>query len=93
MDNWIKNLWNSNKLLFLLLLPLVFIIFFKDLILEYLIGSARKMSNEAQEKDHVLQTEEEKLNLEAENMRAKAAQLGENANNVGKDENWNKKED
>jgi len=92
VDSWIKNLWEKNKIIFFILLPLVLLVFFKDFILELLIGSARKMANKAKEKDSSLKAEEDKLNNDAEKHKTEADRLNDEIEN-GKDpdEDWHKK--
>lgn len=90
MDNWIKKLWKDNKLLFFLLFPLGLIIFFRDLIIEVLIGSARKTAEKAKETDGKLKEEQERLNMSANKNKKEADELkGELNNDVKSD--WNKK--
>ena len=88
----LKSLWEKNKLLFIIGLPLILIVVLKDFILELLVGSARKMANEARDKDAELKAKQDKLNLEAEKHKAKADAAAEKANNTDDvDENWHKK--
>lgn len=93
MDSWIKNLWKKNKILFAIALPLIVLVVFKDLIMEYLIGSARKMSNEAKDKDQELKEKQDKLNAEADKTKADADRLQNEIEDTRKeagDEDWHK---
>lgn len=92
MDNWIKNLWNNNKILFFVLLPLVLIVFFRDLIMELLIGSVRKEVRETKDKDAKLKAEQDAANKEAERLKAEADKIDKDIEN-GKDpdKDWHKK--
>jgi uncharacterized protein YlxW (UPF0749 family) len=94
MDEKIKNLWNNNKIFFFLLLPIILIIVFKDLILAFLIGNARKVANEAK-------VEDEKLKAKADSANDEANKLKNESDNLEKDikerdendisEDWHKK--
>lgn len=90
MDTWIKNLWKNNKLLFIIAIPLILIVVLRDVIMNLLIGSARKIANKAKVEDSKLKAEEDRLNAEADKKREEADKLGEKADNVEKDENWHK---
>jgi len=78
---WVENLWKNHKVWFFLLIPLVLIIFFKDLIFSLLVGSARKVVKETKEKDKPLQTEANKLNNEANKLKTEADSIGDNIEN------------
>ena len=91
MDEKIKNLWQNNKILFFLLLPLILVVVFKDVIIEVLLGSARKMSNEAKDKDADLKAKQDEANAKANQLKAEADALGKKVEDGNAtDESWNK---
>lgn len=90
MDKWLKGLWNNNKILFFILIPLVILVFFKDLILDLLIGNARKVANEAKKKDEELKNEEDKINNEANRIKTEADRIEDDINKTEVDEDWHK---
>lgn len=89
MDEWAKNLWNNNKIVFFLLIPVILLIFFRNVIIDLLIKDSRKIGNEAEEKDRKLSQDETKANTQANQIIADADKKSENKPEVGED--WNKK--
>lgn len=89
MDSWIKGLWAKNKIFFILLLPVIILAIFKDILMEYLIGSARKMTREAREKDGKLKSDLDKINAKADEMKRQADELGKE--DPEDDPDWHKK--
>lgn len=87
----IKKLWQNNKFLFFLLLPLVLLVVFKDLIWDFLVGSARKKVRETEKKDEELKQKADEANAKADELKDQADQLGEDVKNVKGDPNWHKK--
>lgn len=89
------NLWNTNKWLFFLLLPLVIGAFILKIYLEYNQFQAEKELKNAENTDNKLKNEQEKLNKEAENHKNEADSAANrikdrNENNVV-DLDWHKK--
>jgi len=72
MDDWIKNLWKENKLVFFLLIPLILIIFFRDLIISLIVGNARKVANKAKAKDAELKAKADAANIEADKLKSQS---------------------
>lgn len=96
MDEKIKNLWNNNKILFFLLIPIILIVVFRDLILALLFGSARKTVEQAKAEDAKLTTESNAANLEAEKLKAEADMLAKQIGARKESDiplDWNKKKD
>lgn len=100
MDEKIKNLWNNNKLLFWILSPiillLVLVLVFRDVVMAFLIGSARKTSQEARDaskglEEKVHQTEMEAAKSQAEADAAKKRIEERKESDISED--WNKKKD
>lgn len=75
MDEWLKNLWEKNRLVFLLLLPLILLIVFKDVVISMLLSGARKEAQKAKEEDAKLEKEQDKINDEADKLKAQADAL------------------
>jgi len=80
MDEKIKALWTNHRILFFVLLPLiavgVLVMVFRDLVLSYLIGSARKVSNEAKRTDDELTAKSNQAKMEATNAQTEAKAAG-----------------
>jgi hypothetical protein len=91
MDQWIKDKWESNKLVFFLLLPILLIILFKDLIMEILIGTARKQTEATKAKDEKLKDQFDTINDEANALKKESDNVGKQSENIPDDEDWNKK--
>lgn len=87
----IKKLWENNKFLFFVLLPIVLLVFFKDLIFEYLVGSAREKVRETEKKDQELKQKADAANAKADKLKEEADKLGQDAENVKGDADWHKK--
>lgn len=90
MDEWLKKLWENNKILFVLLLPLVLILLFKDLLLELLVGSVRVKTKQTAEEDKKLKSEQDAINDAANKLKSEADELGKKAEKVDEREDWNK---
>lgn len=88
MDAWISALWNKNKIVFFLLLPIVVLYFCRNIIISLLVNSARKVSNEAKKQDEKLKDEQVDLNNKADNLRDNANSPKDTAE---KDEEWYKR--
>jgi len=94
MDEKIKNLWNNNKLLFFILLPLVLLFVFRDLVLSLLIGSARRVTGAAKAEDEKLKSESSQIEREADKTKVEADEISKRIENRKEDdisEDWNKK--
>ncbi len=89
--NWISNLWGKNKFLFFILIPVIILVFFKEVIIEMLIGSAKKMVTETKQKDADLRVELEGLKNKANNEKKEADKIDDKINNVDDDPDWHKK--
>lgn len=89
--SWAKDLWSKNKLLFCLLIPLILLVVFKDLIMDYLIGSSRKLVNKTKEEDQKLKAESDKAQQEANDLKESADNKEEQINNLPEDEDWHKR--
>lgn len=94
MDSKIRAFWDSNKLVFFILLPILLIIVFKDVLISILAGSLRKTSEAAKKEDALLKQQEEQAKLEAESKMREAKDLEDKiASRKAEEvtENWNKK--
>jgi len=91
MESWLNNARSNSKVLFYLLIPLVLIFVFRDLLLSVLIGSARKMADEAKKKDAELKAEEDKLNSEADRLKSEADRIEDEIKKGNDDEDWHRK--
>ena len=94
MDEKLKELWNTNKLFFFLLLPLAILWFFKDLVFSILAGSARKTSEEARKQDEQLQSQSNQAATDAAKAQAAAdaaAKRIADRKEGDVSEDWNKK--
>ncbi len=94
MDEKIKNLWNNNKILFFILIPLIILYVLKDVIFALLGASARKTTEKAKEEDSKLKDQANQANLEAEKLKSQADSLEEKIDNRTSDdvpEDWHKR--
>lgn len=94
MDEKLKELWEKNKILFFLLIPVVLLILFKDIVLGFLIGSARRLVDKSKEKDAELDKQAALADAESERLKAEAKELDDKIKNRDEDDisaNWHKK--
>lgn len=88
MDSWIKDLWNKNKVLFFLLIPLVLLAFFRSTIIGLLIKDSRKIEADTENKNSALLKQETEANSKANQLVEDSKALSENKPKV--DEDWYK---
>jgi hypothetical protein len=94
MDEKIKNLWNNNKILFFLLIPLIALWIFKDVLFSLLASSARKTADEARKEDDKLKAQADELDKQAAITKAEADAAGKriaDRKEEDVDEDWHKK--
>ncbi len=91
MDQWIKDLWNKNKLVFILLLPIVLIVFFKDLIFSYLVKSSNDKVDKTKAKDEELKQKAKAANEQADKAKQEADKLEKEIKDIEGDEDWHRK--
>lgn len=89
MDEKIKALWASNKLVFFLLIPLIALWFARNLIIDLLVKSGNKVMGETTTKSDALKSEQDVANAQANQIKADADAAAANKPPVGED--WNKK--
>jgi hypothetical protein len=90
MNKWIKDLWNNNKLLFFILIPIVILVFFNDIIMQLIASGARKEVNKTKSKDDQLKTELKELDEKANMHKKNADNIRDERDNVEVDEDWYK---
>lgn len=86
-DKYIKN----NIFWFLLLFPLALLLFFKDLILSFIVETAHRQLDKAKNRDKKLSDDVEKLKMEADAAQKKADELEQAVKMIENDENWHEK--
>lgn len=98
MDEKLKSLWANNRVLFFILLPLIIVVVlvftFRDLVLALLIGSARKVSDEAKKQDDQLKTQADTAKSQSDVAKAQADQIDKTIQDRKEgdiSEDWNKK--
>lgn len=91
MNDFFKDLWKDNKILFLLLLPLITLYFLRDIIINLLISSSRKISKEARKRDDELRAEQDSANAAADAKRKQAEEREKQIENLEDDESWHKR--
>lgn len=93
VGNWLKDVYNSNKILFYTIIPIMGIIYlvikFHNIIIDFLIGNSKDILKDATEKDA-------KLAQQADATKAQADALVKTANDLPKqeapvDQDWDKK--
>ena len=75
MNEKLNSLWEKNKFLFVLLLPVVLLLFFKDALLALLINSIRRTSNGSKIADEKLKSDSNQLDSDADRTKAEADSL------------------
>ena len=75
---WAINLWQKNKVLFFIAIPVILLFVFKDVIIAVLASGAREMSEKARKEDAKLKAEADKLNNEANKLKDDAKRIGDN---------------
>jgi hypothetical protein len=85
----LKEVWEKNKLLVLIIVPLLLLAKFRDVIIDILVSSSKKLVDNTEKKDVVLKREQDRANDEADRLIADADRKSENKPEV--DEDWHKK--
>lgn len=88
MDQKIKDLWNNNKLTFLLLIVPVLIAIFRNSLIDLLISNSKKIAADTQNQDTALATQEKQANDQANQIVESAEKLSQDPTKVTED--WNK---
>jgi uncharacterized protein YlxW (UPF0749 family) len=88
------EMWNKNKWLFFLLIPVILLFIFKDVIISLVAGNIHNTVKDAEKQDETLKADAEKLNDQANKERDEAQQIQNQVN--GRDtsdvnEDWYKK--
>lgn len=89
MDQWAKDLWAKNKLVFILLIPLILLAVFRNVIIDLLVKSGNRVVGDATAKSDELKTAEDIANAQANQIKADADAAAAKKDPVGED--WNKK--
>lgn len=89
MDQKIKDLWNNNKIVFFLLIPLILLWFFRNIIIGLLVDSGNKIVGDATQKSNELKSQQDVANAKADQIIADADKHAAEKPSVGED--WNKK--
>lgn len=89
MDEKIKNLYNNNKIVFFLLVPLIALYFCRNILIGLLVDNGNKIAGEAAKKSDELKSEEVAANSKADQIIADADKHAADKPAVGED--WNKK--
>jgi len=84
-----KALWEKNKILFFILIPLILIVKFRDILISLIVSGGKKALEDAQKKDGELAATEVNANNQANKLVEDAKKLAENKTPV--DEDWYKK--
>lgn len=84
--------WLKNNIIWLIGGIGVLVLFFRDLIMEYLIKSAKRISNKAKVDDERLKVEIKSAEEMAEEERKKAEEAKKEAETIKVDTNWHKDE-
>lgn len=89
MDEWAKNLWNNNKIVFFLAIPILLLVYFRSFVINLLLHDSRKLAADAEAKDKVLTQQATQANAQADQLVDDAQKLNQNKQEVTED--WNKK--
>lgn len=88
-ENDLSTIWTEFRIP-LILLVVILTIKFRDLVINLIVGNAKKLFNNTQKQSQVLQTQENKDNQQANALVQEAENLSDTEKLV--DENWNKNE-
>lgn len=91
MDEKIKSLWQNNKILFFLLIPLIVLWFARNLIIELLVSSGNKIVGDTTAKSDVLKQDQTVADAQANQIKADADAAAAAAQKEPVGEDWNKK--
>lgn len=92
--SWVEKLWENNKILFFLLLPITLVALFYKFYMDYNMMMAEKELKETQSKDDKLKAEQDELNNKANehlNKANESAQKVKDRENEEVDLEWHKK--
>jgi hypothetical protein len=85
----LKEVWNKNKILFFIIIPLILLAKFRDLIIDFLVASGKRLMDNARKQDQQLRNEANSANNQANQLIANADKKDDNKPLV--DEDWHKK--
>lgn len=88
MDEKIKNLWNNNKLVFFILIPLIALWFARNILIDLLVSSGNKIVGDTTAKSDGLKHDQDVANTQADQIKADADKAASKKDPVGED--WNK---
>lgn len=88
LDEKIKNLWNNNKIVFFLLIPLIALWYFRNVIIDLLVSSGNKVVTDTTKKSDELKHDQTVANTKADQIIADADAAAAKKPLVGED--WNK---
>lgn len=85
-----SKLWKKSKILFIVALPLIALILFKDILLALLVSGGTKEVKKTKKKDEELKDKVEVLEKEAAKSEGKIERIKEEIKEIdsSKDENW-----
>lgn len=90
MNQKIKDLWNNNKLIFFIALPIIILVFFSDVIIKLIAASSRRIVKEAGGVDSELRKQAEDAINAANKAKSEADKIRDQMDNVEVDEDWHK---
>lgn len=85
----ISEVWSKNKILFFIIIPLIILVKFRDILIQLIVSSAKRLMKETREKDAQLRNEANAANQQANDLVKKADAADDNKPPV--DEDWHKK--
>jgi hypothetical protein len=91
MDSFFSNLWNKNRVLFFILIPLVILWVLKDILLKSIVFLGNREFKKAVEKDKEIKSEQDRLNNQANDHKANSDRLEKEIEKISEDEEWHKK--
>lgn len=89
MDQKIKDLWNNNRIVFFLCIPLIALYFARNWLISLLVASGNKVVGDTTAQSDVLKQDEAVANTKADQIIADADKQA--ANKPAVDENWDQK--
>lgn len=84
-------LWERDKVFFIAFIGLIAVAKFRDVLIQLIMGSAKKLEDDTIKKDAVLLADENKANDQANTLVKDAEKKAEDSKNIPVNEDWYKK--
>lgn len=85
----LKEIWNKNKLLILIIVPLILLAKFRDILIDLIVASGKRLMDKTKAEDAKLKQEQDEANNKANQIIANADKKDDDKPPV--DDDWYKK--